>query len=392
MRTRRPLAAIVVALLVLLAACGNSSDDATPATPPEGAADDAAPTTSEEDEDGGDDEEDEEDEPPAPEGSEPGPYPVGRQTEQVTDASRDDRTLTVEVWYPAETEDPATPHELIPGLGFEADLSTVDAAPSTDGPFPLVVFSHGSGGLRQQSASILETIVSHGFVVVAADHIGNTAIDRLLGSQTPPDVTARNRVLDVRLLVDEIEAGRLADGLADADRLAVMGHSAGGFTALATAAGYDDIEPDARVDAIVPLAPASSRLSDEALGSIEIPMLIVTGSADETTPVEDNSTRPLELASGPATLVEIDGGSHEVVTNICDIVEAVSAPDAPVPEGTVEAAEALAGSTCQPDAPVTVQEAFDATEHHVVAFLRFHLADDDRYADIEPAAGVTVRS
>lgn len=386
---RRGPVALVVSLLVLSAACGDSDGAATPTTVPDDPTEDTG-TDADPNEDDGEDR-DVDPGPPAPDGGDPGPYAVGRRTEQVIDASREDRTLTVEVWYPAESEGAPTPYELIPGVGFDADLSTVDSAPSPEGPFPLVVFSHGSGGLRQQSASIVETIASHGFVVVSADHVGNTAIDRLLGTETSSEVTARNRVFDVRLLIDEVEAGRLADGLTDPDRIAVMGHSFGGFTALAAAGGFEDIEPDPRIDAIVPLAPASSRIPDEALASIEIPMLIVTGSDDQTTPVEDQSTRPLELASGPATLVEIDGGSHEVVTNICDIVDAVSVPGAPVPDGTVEAAESLAGTTCEPDAAVDVQDAFDATEHHVVAFLRLHLADDDRYADIEPAAGVTVR-
>jgi predicted dienelactone hydrolase len=376
-----------VSLLLLVAACGDAGDDAASTTVPDDATED--PDTDGEPAEG--DGDDVETGPPPPAGEDPGPYAVGRRTEQLTDTSREDRSLAVEVWYPAAAEAAPTPYELIPGVGFDADLSTVDSAPASDGPFPLVVFSHGSGGLRQQSASIVETIASHGFVVVAADHAGNTAIDRLLGTETSSEVTARNRVLDVRLLIDEVEGGRLAAGLADTERIAVMGHSFGGFTALAAASGFEDIESDPRIDAIVPLAPASSRIPDDALASIEIPMLIVTGSDDQTTPVDDQSTRPLELASGPATLVEIEGGSHEVVTNMCDIVEAVSAPDAPVPEGTLEAAEALAGTTCEPDAAVDVRDAFDATEHHVVAFLRLHLADDDRYADIEPAAGVSVR-
>ncbi len=388
----RRLAVLLASLVLLLGACGGSSDEAAPTTAP--------PETTEPVEDAGQDNpvspDDEDgqtdvDEEPAPVAEDPGPYAVGRRTEQVVDASREDRTLNVEVWYPAGADAAPTPYELIPGVSFEADLSTLDSAPSGDGPFPVVVFSHGSGGLRQQSASIVETIASHGFVVVAPDHAGNTAIDRLLGTETRREVTARNRVLDVGVLIDEIEAGRLADGLADVEHLAVMGHSFGGFTALAAAGGYEDITADDRVDAIVPLAPASSLLPDEALSSIEVPMLIVTGSDDETTPVVDQSTRPLELASGPATLVEIDGGSHQVVTNVCDIVAAVSAPGAEVPEGTVEAAEELAGSTCDPDAPVDAEDAFDMTEHHVVSFLRLHLADDDRYTDVAPIAGATVR-
>lgn len=383
------LLALIVAPLLVLAACGDDDTEATPTTTAPADATEE-PSATEADEPSEDDEATE-DTPPAPPGEEPGPYAVGRQTQQVTDPAREGRALTVEVWYPADTAAEPSPYELIPGVAFDADLSTVGSAPSSDGPFPLVVFSHGSGGLRQQSASIVETIASHGFVVVAADHAGNTAIDRLLGTETSFEVTARNRVLDVGLLIDEVEAGRLAAGLADLDRLAVMGHSFGGFTALAAASGFEDIAPDPRVDAIVPLAPASSRIPDDALASIEVPMLIVTGSDDDTTPVEDESTRPLELATGSATLVEIDGGSHQVVTNICDIVEAVSAPGAAVPDGTVESAQALAGTTCDPDAPVDVRDAFDATEHHVVAFLRLHLADDDRYAEVEPAEGVTVR-
>ncbi|MEO6989199.1 MAG: alpha/beta fold hydrolase [Aquihabitans sp.] len=327
----------------------------------------------------------------APIPEEPGPYAVGRRTEKVVDPERSDRTLTVEVWYPTDDAGDPTPYELIAGVGFDSDLSTQDADPSAEGPFPLVVFSHGSGGLRQQSASIVETVASHGFVVVAPDHAGNTAIDQLVGTSTDPEVTARNRVLDTRFMIDEVEAGDLAAGLADIDQVAVMGHSFGGFTALAMAGGFDGIEADPRVDVIVPLAPASSRLDDDALASINIPMLIVTGTNDETTPIDDQSTRPLELAGGPATLVEIEGATHSGVTNICDIVDAVGAPDANLPDGALEAAQSQAGTMCDADAPIQAQEAFDITEHYVVSFLRLYLYDDARYADVAEIDGAVVR-
>ena len=385
----RRIASALLAATSLLAACGDSDDDtSSPATTDEAAEQetDAGSETEDETEDGT------ESEPEAPAPDRPGPYAVGRSTQQVTDPQRPERTLTVEVWYPAASAAEPTSYELIPGVAFDSDLSTVDAQPSDEAPFPVVVFSHGSGGLRQQSATIVETVASHGFVVVAADHAGNTAIDRLLGTETEFGVSARNRVLDVGLLLDELEAGRLAGGLADTEQIGVMGHSFGGFTALAVAGGYEDIAADPRVDAIVPLAPASSRLTDEALTSIGIPMLIVTGSDDATTPVEDQSTRPLELASGPATFVEIEGGSHEVVTNICDILAAVSAPGAEVPDGTIEAARALAGETCDPGAAVDVAQAFDITERYAVSFFRQHLAGDDRYEAVEPIDGATTRA
>lgn len=370
MSSRRLPALLIVAALTL-AACGGSDDDSSSGDTTAPASTTEAPTT-----------------PEAPAADEPGPFAVGRTTEKVADPERDGRELTVEVWYPSDEAGEPTPYELIAGVSFDSDMSSVDATPSAEGPFPLVVFSHGSGGLRQQSASIIETVASHGFVVIAPDHAGNTAIDQLLGTETDTEVTARNRVLDVEFLIDQAEGGQLAEGLADLDQVAVMGHSFGGFTALAVAGGFEDIPADPRVDAIVPLAPASGRLSDDELGSIEIPMLIVTGTDDETTPIDDQSTRPLELAGGPATLVEIEGATHSGVTNICDIVDAVGAPEANLPAGALEAAQGQAGDMCDADAPVSPEQIFDLTERYAVSFLRFNLYGDDRYEDVEAVDGV----
>ena len=379
MSLRRSSSVLLVTAL-LLVGCSSSDGETSSTTSTSTASTDTsdAPTTVE----GATD---------VPVAEDPGPYAVGRRTEKVVDPERGDRNLTVEVWYPVDEAGEPTPYELIAGVAFDSDMSTVDAPPSQEGPFPLVVFSHGSGGLRQQSASIVETVASHGFVVVAPDHAGNTAIDQLLGTSTDVEVTARNRVLDTRFMIDEVEAGELAAGLADLDQVAVMGHSFGGFTALAMAGGFEDIDADPRVDAIVPLAPASSRLDDKALASIDIPMLIVTGTNDETTPIDDQSTRPLEMAGGPAMLVEIEGATHAGVTNICDIVDAVGAPEAKLPAGALEAAKSQAGTMCDADAPIQAQQAFDITEHYVVSFLRFNLYGDERYADVADIDGANVR-
>ncbi len=376
---------MVAVVLVLAAVAGCSSDDDGDAAPdqtaveaPESGAETTTTDAAAADDDRAD---------PA----QPGPFSVGRRTETVTDASREDRVLTVEVWYPSAEQAEPTAYEIIPGVEFASELSTVDAEPSPEGPFPVVVFSHGSGGLRQQTASIVETVVSHGFVVVAPDHAGNTAIDQLLGTETERAVTATNRVEDVRFLIDQMEAGALGADVADLDQLAVMGHSFGGFTSLAVAGGFGEIPADDRVDVIVPLAPAASLLSDEELQSIDVPMLIVTGSADETTPVDPDSTRPLELAAGEARLVEIEGGSHAVVTNICDIIDAVENATVELPQGAAAGAEELAGGTCEPTAEVSVEDAFDITEAHVVSFLRRHLHGDTRYETVPDLEQATVR-
>lgn len=325
----------------------------------------------------------------AAEPSEPGPFSVGRRTEQVVDASRADRTFSVEVWYPSDTQSAPTPYELIPGVAFDSVLSTTGSPASTEGPFPVVVFSHGSGGLRQQSATILETVASHGFVVVAPDHPGNTAIDQLVGTQTAPKLTATNRVLDVGVVLDRLEDQEIAAGLVDNEKVAVMGHSFGGFTALAAAGGYDGIAGDPRVDAIVPLAPFSELLSDADLESISVPMLVVTGSDDRTTPVENQSTRPVNRAGGESRLVLIDGAGHSSVTDVCAIAEAIENGGDAVPAGAADAVRAQLGGSC--DDPAALAQAFDVTEHYSVAFLRSVLLGDSRYDEIGPIDGATVR-
>jgi predicted dienelactone hydrolase len=44
------------------------------------------------------------------------------------------------------------------------------AAAAADGPFPVLIFSHGRGGFRQHNTMQVEELVSHGYVVATIDH------------------------------------------------------------------------------------------------------------------------------------------------------------------------------------------------------------------------------
>jgi dienelactone hydrolase len=211
-----------------------------------------------------------------------GPYPVGARSADVTDPSRDGRKLDVEVWYPAAAE------------ARDADARA--------GRHPLVLFSHASGGHRRQSTFLCTHLASHGYVVAAADHAGNTAADvadrgrRVAAGApfTPDEVDAlvrafiADRVPDLRLLADRLLAGAadVAD-LIDPQRIGLIGWSFGGWAVLAT------LETDARFGAVVALAPAGN--SKPLPGIIpatlafawkrEVPALYLVAERDRFTPV-----------------------------------------------------------------------------------------------------------
>ena len=187
-----------------------------------------------------------------------GPFAVGRTTFEVVDPSRDDRTLTVDAWYPVDSADavgvPASVYDLIfatleSPVALDSPLVSVEG-----GPFPLVAFSHGNNGIRFQSFFLTEILASHGFVVVAPDHAGNTAGDLIFPG---PPFETRDRPLDVSLVISRMlekndDPGDLFFQSLDGIRIGVMGHSFGGFTTMAMASGFQDVPPDPRVRARTP--------------------------------------------------------------------------------------------------------------------------------------------
>jgi dienelactone hydrolase len=121
----------------------------------------------------------------------------------------------------------------------------------------LVVFSHSSGGGRRQSTFLCMHLASHGYVVAALDHSEVVATELARGADETAEQTAArqrawmaNRVPDVCFLLDHLLRD-LPDPNwnLDAARVGIVGHSFGGWTALAA----PDVEP--RIRSVVALAP-----------------------------------------------------------------------------------------------------------------------------------------
>jgi len=250
----------------------------------------------------------------------PGPFAVG-----VTTLSLPDRK--VEVWYPASAIPAGTPtatysqlDALPPDLAAAApsllpatispDVLTVtmtdtfrDVPASTDGPFPLVLFSHGFGSFRLDASSLLRDIASWGFVIAAPDHLERGRAALVTGAAKP------STDIDVRVLLDTIplvgNAGGVLQGLTDTERVGAVGHSAGGRAALTALS-----EP--QIDVAIGWA-AAGRADVPAPPK---PSMNIAARVDVLVPLPEVEQTYAGLAP-PKRLAVIDGAGHNSFTDLC---------------------------------------------------------------------------
>jgi len=267
-----------------------------------------------------------------------GSHPVGVRTLHLR---RDGRALPVEVWYPAAaahagadladaTRDAYT---LIPGFPVLRQDAVRGAAPEP-GRRPLVVFSHGYGGHRRQSTFLCTHLASHGYVVAALDHAGNTVLDvahavlaaRTGGPRTDATAVLREFIVarpeDVRFTIDELLAGDLG-ALVDAGRIGMTGHSFGGWTTLTVTAR------DRRIRAALPLAPAGGatplpvnplREAVDFRWEREVPTLFVVAERDTLLPLAGMHELLARTPSARKRMVVLRNADH---MHFCDRVEEV---------------------------------------------------------------------
>ncbi len=256
-----------------------------------------------------------------------GPWRVGVRTVTVG-------RLTVEVWYPAGADGPAAQprrydiREHLPASQRakvpDADnpWQDCDCYPDLEidaahGPYPVILFVHGTASFRTQSLTHATHWASRGFVVMAADHPGLMLGDLLSNPFTCPGDTPSGQQdlagdVDAVLAAVGSPAGTFdfLVGRIDAERIALVGHSAGGG-AVAGLSGRAGVQV---------VLPFSSGMAVGQAPGLQATMF-VSGMNDAVADFESVRSG-YEGSPAPKHLVGIADAGHLVVTDLCELQNA----------------------------------------------------------------------
>ena len=232
---------------------------------------------------------------------------------------------------------------------FPADLY-LPKRENTNRPLSLVVISHGLGSDRTSFAYLAKFLVSYGFAVAVPEHPGSNAdqIKNLLegfANDVTPPTEFLDRPLDISYLLDYLEAKYKKQ--INTKSVGIVGQSFGAYTALALAGAelnfrtLDDacqnldksfnvslflqclaqeLPPedtitnyrDPRITSAIAINPLTSAVfGKKGISKIDIPTMIVSGSADPVTPALPEQIRPfIWLNSEEKYLALFKGGTH----------------------------------------------------------------------------------
>lgn len=296
--------------------------------------------------------------PPAAEGFYEAGYVL---KEDVVDASRDNRSVPLAIFYPAKSN----------GINAKPDKSNA--------PYPLIMLSHGFMSNKLWYTFLSNHLARHGYVVVAMDHTTSdtsfilnflnqilvdngvssilqlpsimddieTIMNDALTNSTIADMWFQ-RPIDVSFAIDQAILMNKSDaklkGMIDSSKIGMTGHSMGGYTTLAVSGARLNVgnieetcsgDPagelfcnvvnssyfnpsesfvdfrDERITASIPMAPVVDlTFIPGGLDYLSIPVMIAGATEDTSTPYDEHQLQPFNLMTNERYLLTVIGGNH----------------------------------------------------------------------------------
>ncbi|MBM4089764.1 MAG: hypothetical protein FJ276_10100 [Planctomycetes bacterium] len=176
------------------------------------------------------------------------------------------------------------------------DLQLRVTWPEAEGPFPVIIWSHGATGSKDMYQPLVRPWAGHGYVCLQANHSESRALTGRAGAGTDTFTDWENRPRDIAFILealDEIEAKVPAlKGKLDRTVIGVGGHSFGAHTAQLVAGATTVDFGGARTSHADPRPLAFLLLSPQGIGShaagldaqswdgVTRPFIVITGTND----------------------------------------------------------------------------------------------------------------
>ncbi|OED46547.1 hypothetical protein ACH42_03890 [Endozoicomonas sp. (ex Bugula neritina AB1)] len=269
--------------------------------------------------------------------------------------------MEIAVMYPTET--PSKAVQLGP---FELNLAI--GATVAKGQFPLVVMSHGSGGSNLGHRSLAMALSKKGFVVAMPLHPGNNYKDDTLAGSLK---NYQDRPKHLRATINRMLSNEPLGKAINRQKIAVIGHSMGGYSALAAAGGMADTgylvahcqtqnnkqqwpmcqgaihhslpamaldhARDERIKAVILMAPMGILFaSPDALSTVNTPVLLLRAEKDlELTEPYHSDMIHQRLANNPKVTYKTiaNAGHYAFITPFPDFMKPDLGPIAQDPTG-----------------------------------------------------------
>jgi predicted dienelactone hydrolase len=234
---------------------------------------------------------------------------------------------------------------VLPVPGRPVDLQVRVSTPATGTDLPVILLSHGHGPSNNLSslngyAPLADFWAAHGYAVIQPTHLTSRTLSHLVADAPGAPDFWRSRAEDMTHILDRLDviertvpqlAGRI-----DPAKVAVAGHSLGGFTAaLLLGAGLEDpgtgdlvhlVEPRIKAGVLLaapgrggesfngPMAGQWPVIGAVDFSTMAAPALVVAGDKDDSRHFTDIGpdwhTDPYTLAPGPKTLLTLFDAEH----------------------------------------------------------------------------------
>jgi predicted dienelactone hydrolase len=244
------------------------------------------------------------------------------------------------------------------------EMQVASNAPPADGKFGFIVISHGAGGLALNHRDLAMALASQGYVVAAPTHPRGT------GNDVSGVGVWVGRPKQVSRVIDALLADAHLGSHVQRERIGVVGHSNGGYTALAVAGAKptpaaigahcrqhpDDVRfcsqggaatregirtvgdipdvGDPRVRAIVLMAPNAAPFTDHALAQVAVPVRVYGAERDDLTLVRYHAGRLAKVLPPQTEFVLVERAGHfSFVARFPGVLKFLAGEAARDPEG-----------------------------------------------------------